>query len=89
MTTLLYSHPACGEHDPGPMHPESPARLAAVLAALEAPEFTALERREAPPVAREQLTRVHPQAYVDAVFEAIPEAGHANQQQRDDDVEAP
>ncbi len=78
MTTLLYSHPACGEHDPGPMHPESPARLAAVLAALEAPEFAALERREAPPVAREQLTRVHPQAYVDAVFEAIPEAGHAN-----------
>ncbi len=78
MTTLLYSHPACGEHDPGPMHPESPARLAAVLAALEAPGFAALERREAPPVAREQLTRVHPEAYVDAVFEAIPESGHAS-----------
>jgi len=78
MTTLLYSHPACGEHDPGPMHPESPARLAAVLAALEAPGFAALERREAPPVAREQLTRVHPEAYVDAVFETIPESGHAS-----------
>ena len=78
MTTLLYSHPACGEHDPGPMHPESPARLAAVLAALEAPGFAALERREAPPVVREQLTRVHPEAYVDAVFETIPESGHAS-----------
>jgi acetoin utilization deacetylase AcuC-like enzyme len=77
MTTLLYSHPACGEHDPGSMHPESPARLVAVLDALAAPEFTALERREAPPAAREQLTRVHPEAYVDAVFEAIPETGHA------------
>ncbi len=78
MTTLLYSHPACGEHDPGPMHPESPARLAAVLAALDAPGFAALERREAPPATPEQLTRVHPQAYVEAVFEAIPETGHAS-----------
>ncbi len=78
MTTLLYSHPACGEHDPGSMHPESPARLAAVLDALAAPEFTALERREAPPATREQLTRVHPESYVEAVFEAIPETGHAS-----------
>ncbi|MEX2647771.1 MAG: histone deacetylase family protein, partial [Alphaproteobacteria bacterium] len=46
MTTLLMSHPACLDHDPGPDHPEQPARLAAVLRALEAPEFAALERRE-------------------------------------------
>ena len=78
MTTLLYSHPACGEHDPGAMHPESPARLVAVLEALAAPEFAALERREAPPASRAQLARVHPEAYVDAVFEAIPETGHAS-----------
>ncbi len=77
MTTLLYSHPACLEHDPGEMHPESPARLEAVLAALEAPAFAGLERREAPPVERAQLARVHPEAYVDAVFEAIPESGYA------------
>ena len=48
MTTLLYTHPACLEHDPGPHHPESPARLRAVLAALDDPEFSGLERREAP-----------------------------------------
>ncbi len=78
MTTLLYSHPACAEHEPGAMHPESPARLAAVLGALAAPEFSALERREAPPAAREQLARVHPETYIDAVFEAIPETGHAS-----------
>ncbi len=77
MTTLLYSHPACLEHDPGKMHPESPARLEAVLAALEAPAFAGLERREAPPVERAQLARVHSEAYVDAVFEAIPETGYA------------
>src|SRR5205085_9864636 len=38
MTTLLYTHPLCLEHDPGSYHPESPARLQAVLAALAAPE---------------------------------------------------
>jgi acetoin utilization deacetylase AcuC-like enzyme len=78
MTTQLYSPPACAEHDPGAMHPESPARLAAVLDALAAPEFSALVRREAPPAAREQLARVHPETYIDAVFEAIPETGHAS-----------
>ena len=78
MTTLLFSHPACAEHDPGAMHPENPARLAAVLDALAAPEFAALERREAPAATREQLTRVHPESHVDAVFTAVPETGHAN-----------
>ena len=77
MTTLLYSHPACLEHDPGPMHPERPARLEAVLAALEAPAFADLQRREAPPATPEQLARVHREAYIDAVFDAVPEAGHA------------
>ena len=48
MTTLLYSHPACLEHDPGGYHPESPARLRAVEAALARPEFAGLERREPP-----------------------------------------
>ena len=31
----LYTHPACLQHDPGLGHPESPARLHAVLAALD------------------------------------------------------
>ena len=48
MTTLLYSHSACLEHDLGAMHPECPARLSSVLAALEGEAFGALERREAP-----------------------------------------
>ena len=42
MTTLLYTHPACLDHDPGRHHPESPARLRAVLEALDAPEFARL-----------------------------------------------
>ena len=37
MTTLLYTHPSCIEHDPGQYHPETPERLKAVLEALAAP----------------------------------------------------
>src|SRR5919206_51005 len=39
MTTLLYTHRACLEHDPGQYHPEAPARLRAVLSALEGQDF--------------------------------------------------
>ncbi|MCH8037031.1 MAG: hypothetical protein IIC53_07890 [Proteobacteria bacterium] len=67
MTTLFYSHPASLDHDTGAMHPESPARFEAVLAALEAPAFAGLERREAPPAAPAQLARVH--AEETAVFD--------------------
>ena len=72
MTTLLYTHPACLEHDPGPYHPESPERLRAVLEALEAPEFARLERRPAPEAAVEDLVRVHPRAFVDRLLAAVP-----------------
>ena len=34
MTVALYTHARCLAHDPGPGHPESPARLQAVLEAL-------------------------------------------------------
>ncbi len=75
MTTILYSHPACLEHDPGPSHPERPDRLRAVLAALGAEEFAALERREAPLATKEQIARVHPMSYVENVLAAIPGEG--------------
>jgi acetoin utilization deacetylase AcuC-like enzyme len=76
MTTLLYSHPACLEHDPGRHHPESPARLRAVLAALEDPEFSALDRYEAPEAALEDLLRVHSQRHVQRTLRAVPASGH-------------
>lgn len=60
------------EHDPGIGHPESPARLRAVLQALDEPPFASLERVEAPRATREQLLCVHDADYVDAVFAAVP-----------------
>jgi acetoin utilization deacetylase AcuC-like enzyme len=76
MTTLLYTHPSCLEHDPGQYHPETPARLKAVLAALSPPEFAALERREAPEATVDDLVRVHPPHFVERLLAAVPEAGH-------------
>jgi acetoin utilization deacetylase AcuC-like enzyme len=76
MTTLLYTHQACLDHDPGSYHPESPARLRAVLEALEAHEFARLERREAPEAAIEDLARVHPRPFVERLLAAVPQTGH-------------
>jgi len=76
MTTLLYTHEACLRHDPGRHHPESPARLRAVLDALDAPEFARLDRREAPQAAAEDLARVHPPRFVERLLAAVPQSGH-------------
>src|SRR5216684_1148334 len=76
MTTFLYTHPACLEHDPGRHHPESPARLRAVLAALDDPEFARLERRKAPEAALDDLERVHPRRHVERILGAVPRSGH-------------
>src|SRR5262249_38582112 len=76
MTTFLYTHPACLEHDPGRHHPEAPARLRAVLDALGDPEFARLERREAPEAALEDLERVHPRPHVERLLGAVPKSGH-------------
>lgn len=76
MATLLYTHEACLEHDPGDYHPESPARLRAVLEALSGPQFAALERREAPEAALDDLLRVHSPRHVERVLDAVPKSGH-------------
>jgi acetoin utilization deacetylase AcuC-like enzyme len=73
--TRLYTHRDCLEHRPGPHHPESPQRLEAVLGALRADVFSALDWRDAPLGTREQVLRVHEEAYVDAVEAAVPSQG--------------
>ncbi len=75
MPTLLLTHPACLGHDPGPHHPERPDRLRAVLAALEGEAFAGLARLEAPAATMEQLLRVHPENYVQAMIGASPAPG--------------
>ncbi len=75
MTTALFSHSACLYHETPLGHPESPDRLRAVLHALESEDFAYLDRREAPRASRDQLARVHPSYFIDAVLRQIPERG--------------
>ncbi|MGC1547371.1 MAG: histone deacetylase family protein [Rhodanobacter sp.] len=71
----LYTHPACLQHDPGPEHPESPARLQAVLRVLDHDRFAALDRIEAPRATREQLLRAHSAAHVERILAIAPATG--------------
>ena len=64
----LYTHDSCLRHDPGPGHAESPARLKAVLQALDSDRFASVDRIEAPRATREQLLRVHTAAHVERVL---------------------
>jgi acetoin utilization deacetylase AcuC-like enzyme len=51
------------------------ARLEAIRRALAAPEFAALDRREAPTGTREDVLLCHPGRYIDRVEAAIPDEG--------------
>jgi len=75
MTLALYTHLDMLDHQPGHGHVESPERLSAVIDALNDDPNLALEPRDAPLVDVEDLLRVHPAAFVDAVFAAAPSSG--------------
>jgi acetoin utilization deacetylase AcuC-like enzyme len=75
VATALITHPACLEHDTGPYHPETSERLRAVLAALETEEFGMLLRESAPKASIDQLSRVHPRDYVEAILAIHPDLG--------------
>ncbi|CAM5355984.1 histone deacetylase family protein [Rhodanobacter lindaniclasticus] len=71
----LYTHPVCLQHDPGVGHVEQPARLRAVLQALDHDEFRALDRIEAPRATGEQLLRVHHARHVERILSCVPADG--------------
>lgn len=71
----LFTHTDCLQHDPGPGHSESPARLRAVLQALDQDRFAAVDRIEAPRVSREQLLRVHTPEHIERIFSLSPASG--------------
>lgn len=75
MVTAVFTHPACILHRMSAGHPESPQRLEAVLRALRAPKFAALDWREAPLAAEEEIARVHDARYVRALLAAVPSDG--------------
>ncbi|MEO1193539.1 MAG: histone deacetylase family protein [Pseudomonadota bacterium] len=78
MTTLLVTHPACRAHEPGSHHPERPARLEAIEAALDDPAFAALERRQAPLASLKAVAKAHSAGYVQAIMDVVPDRGLAS-----------
>ncbi len=78
MSTLLYSHPVCLEHDPGTMHPECPARLEAVLDGLNDDRFGSLKRCEAPEIDLGLVEMVHKPYYVEKVVRSAPDEGRVS-----------
>jgi acetoin utilization deacetylase AcuC-like enzyme len=77
-STALITHAVCLEHEMGPHHPESPARLRAVLGALDAAGLVKqMEQVEAPAASKEQIARAHLADYVEAIFEAAPTHDYA------------
>jgi acetoin utilization deacetylase AcuC-like enzyme len=59
---LVFTNSSCLKHDPGPGHPETPARLRTILERLRGEP--GVEVREALPSGREPLLRVHPEPYL-------------------------
>jgi len=77
---VLFSHPACLEHDPtllAPGHPEAPGRLRALESELGRREWPGWDFRLAPPAGAEQLELVHSAAHVRGVAELCARGGGA------------
>lgn len=69
MTVALYTHQAMFDHRPGASHAERPERLGAVIDALNDDATLDLEPREAPLAEHGDLLRIHPEAYLQGVYE--------------------
>ena len=74
--TLLFAPRGCLEHRMSPRHPESPARLAAVLDHFEETGLAAdLDVRPVRQAGRAELARIHKSAYLDDLQRLSPAAG--------------
>lgn len=75
---LLFTHARCLDHQMQPRHPESPARLRAVMRHLENSGLLhALTLRDATPVSDARLRRVHDGAYLERLRALSPSEGLA------------
>jgi acetoin utilization deacetylase AcuC-like enzyme len=71
----LFTHPDCLRHDPGPDHPETPARLRVLLE--RARDDRAVDVREAEAASLEPLLAVHPRSYLDGLAAVSARGGGA------------
>ena len=76
MVCAVITHSDCLKHDMGAGHPERPQRLGEIEEYITAADLGKhLVRHQAPLATDEQLTRVHPIDYVQAIRDAAPQSG--------------
>ena len=76
MNTAYLTHPLCLKHDMGEDHPECPSRIQAIEDQLIASGLLHfLDHQEPIKATREQLLRVHTEAYIESVYERSPLSG--------------
>jgi len=75
MTTHLYQHSACLDHEPGIYHPESPDRLRSVARKLADKYFKELVLVQAPIAEAKTISMAHDPKYVDYILQSIPKTG--------------
>ncbi|MGL4279661.1 MAG: histone deacetylase family protein [Albidovulum sp.] len=77
MTTILFTHESGLSHISPLGHPERVERLEAIHAALAAPAFAALDRRDAPLAPEAEVLRCHAPEHLSAIKAARPVKGWA------------
>lgn len=75
MTCVLITHSECLRHAPERSHPESPARLTAVLDAISASNLTGVTTHDAPLATRDDLVLAHDPHHIDKVLRLMPKNG--------------
>lgn len=78
MSTLLISHSDCEKHIMHPRHPESPARLAAIMDQVEAVDWGGrLQHQDAREIDPALFAGVHPAHYIQSLVDLAPGTGLA------------
>ena len=71
----VYSHSACLSKENGEGHPERKERLESILDSIQRIDDLSIELNEAPKAQYKDINLVHPQSYLDEIFEMIPSKG--------------
>jgi acetoin utilization deacetylase AcuC-like enzyme len=76
MPVTIFSHPDCSAHNMGEDHPESPARIDAILDHLIASGVAQLVKQvTASPIEKDLLELAHTRYYIDSIYNSSPSSG--------------
>ncbi len=71
----VYSHPACLSKENGEGHPERKERLESIISSIKSLDALNIDFKKASLANHKDINRVHPQSYVEEIFDMIPSEG--------------